>query len=306
MTARPPRPYRVSICTVTPFDERGRLDDAAVVALVERVAGQGLGLAVGTASPGEGFSLSLEETEHFLSTVVRVAAGRVPVCAMGYEPRSAAQLKPIVRAAERAKVDVMQLYTVDPGHAMKATANELLRYFRTLLDDISIPAAISTHHYNGLVPLPVLAELLDRHPRIHAIHCTSEVDYLQRLLALVDGRCDVLVGGPMQALSTFALGGQGFLCTEGNLAPVVCGELLRAIRSGEWEAARVAYRRLIGLFAANVWPGGSVRFLKTAMKVLGIPGWHPRAPFELLDAEAEREVARALRGIGLPEWVGRV
>lgn len=300
------RPYRASVCTVTPFDDARRLDDDAVVHLVERIAEQGVGLAIGTASPGEGFALSLKETERFYDLVVRTAAGRVPVCAMGVEPRNADQLRPIIRIAERAGIDVMQLYTVDPGHAMKVTDSEMERYFATLLDEMTIPAAISTHIYNGLVPLDVLGRLLDRYDTIATIHCTSEVNYLQQLVDLVDGRCDILVGGPMQALSTLAIGGQGFLCSEGNIAPVVCGELQTALRAGDLVAAKRAYRQLNGVFSLNRWPGGTVRFLKTAMRLLGLPGAHTRPPFEPLDAEKVAIVRDAMFALDLPEWRGRI
>lgn len=300
------RPYRASVCTVTPYDDAGRLDDAAVTHLVERIAGQGVGLAIGTASPGEGFALSLEETERFYDLVVRTAAGRVPVCAMGVEPRNADQLRPIIRIAERTGIDVMQLYTVDPGHAMKLTDPEMERYFTTLLDEMTIPAAISTHVYNGLVPLDVLGRLLDRYDTIATIHCTSEVNYLQQLVDLVDGRCDILVGGPMQALSTLAIGGQGFLCSEGNISPVVCGELQAAIRAGDLVAAKTAYRQLNGVFSLNRWPGGTVRFLKTAMRLLGLPGAHTRPPFEPLDEEKAAIVRDAMFALDLPEWRGKI
>ena len=236
-------PYRAAVCTVTPFDEAGRLDEAAVEDLVERIASAGASLCIGTASPGEGFALSLEETERFFDLVVRTNAGRVPVCAMGVEPRNDGQLRPIVRLAEQAKLDTMQLYTVDPGHAMKLTDDELERFFAALLDEMTIPAVISTHVYNGLVPLGVLARLLDHYPNIAAIHCTSEVNYLAQLLETVDGRCEVLVGGPMQALSVHALGGQGFLCSEGNITPVLCGELQDALRTGDLAAAERSYRQ---------------------------------------------------------------
>jgi dihydrodipicolinate synthase/N-acetylneuraminate lyase len=45
-----------------------------------------------------------------------------------------------------------------------------------------------------------------------------------------------------------------------------------------------------------------MRFLKTGMKVLGLPGWHLRPPFVALDAAAEAHVARGLRELGLAEW----
>jgi 4-hydroxy-tetrahydrodipicolinate synthase len=294
--------YRAVTCTVTPFDEAGRLDEAGIEDLVDRIAGAGVSLAVGTASPGEGFALSLDETARFFDIAKRAAAGRVPICAMGVEPRNAEQLRPVIRLAEQAHLDVMQLYTIDPGHAMKLTDSEMERYFATLLDEMTINAAISTHAYNGLVPLNVLGRLLDNYPTITTIHCTSEVNYLSQLLALVDGRCEVLVGGPMQALSTLAMGGHGFLCSEGNLVPQLCGEIQGAIRSGDSDAADGFYRKLIEVFALNIWPGGTVRFLKAAMRILGLPGSYTRPPFEVLEGAKAEQLAAAMKGLAIPEW----
>jgi 4-hydroxy-tetrahydrodipicolinate synthase len=302
----PDRPYRVAVCTITPFDQNGGLDEAGIEHLVESIAAAGVSLCIGTASPGEGFALSLDDTERFFDIVVRTNAGRVPVCAMGVEPRNDGQLAPIVRLAEQAKLDTMQLYTLDPGHAMKLTDDELERFFSTLLDDMTIPATISTHVYNGLVPLNVLGRLLDNYPNISAIHCTSEVNYLLQLLDLVDGRCEVLVGGPMQALSVHALGGQGFLCSEGSIAPVLCGELQHALRSGDLAAAERFYRQMIGVFSLNIWPGGTVRFLKTAMQILGLPGGFTRPPFAHLDDAATASLIPRMRALELPEWQGRI
>jgi len=294
--------YRAAVCMVTPFDQSGRLDEAGIEHLVAGIAGAGVSLALGTASPGEGFSLSLDETARFFDIANRTAAGRVPVCAMGVEPRNADQLRPIIRLAEQAGLDMMQLYTVDPGHAMKLTDGELERYFATLLDEMTINAAISTHAYNGLVPLGVLGRLLDRYPAITTIHCTSEVNYLNQLLDVVDGRCEVLVGGPMQALSALALGAHGFLCSEGNLVPRLCGQLQQAIRSGDSDGADGFYRQLIGVFSLNVWPGGTVRFLKAAMQNLGLPGAHTRAPFEILGGADAEQLARSMKALALAEW----
>jgi 4-hydroxy-tetrahydrodipicolinate synthase len=302
MSDRSRQGYRAVTCTVTPFDEAGRLDEAGIENLVEAIAGAGVSLALGTASPGEGFALSLDETARFFDIAKRAAAGRVPICAMGVEPRNADQLRPVIRLAEQAHLDVMQLYTVDPGHAMKLTDREMERYFATLLDEMTISAAISTHAYNGLVPLPVLSRLLDNYPNITTIHCTSEVNYLSQLLALVDGRCEVLVGGPMQALSVLAMGGHGFLCSEGNLVPKLCGDIQRAIRAGDSDAADGFYRQLIAVFSLNVWPGGTVRFLKAAMRILGLPGCYTRPPFEVLDGDRAEQLARSMKALALTEW----
>ena len=102
---------------ITPFDTEGRLDEAAIELLAERIVDAGLGLALGTASPGEGHSLTPSETERLYAAGKRVAAGRVPVVAMGCEQRSAAEFAPFIRIAEQVGVDAVQLYQMELMHA---------------------------------------------------------------------------------------------------------------------------------------------------------------------------------------------
>ena len=67
---------------------------------------------------------------------------------------------------------------------------------------------------------------------------------------------------------------------------------------------------MIRLFAANTWPGGSMRWLKASMRVLGLPGWHLRAPWHALtDAEMPLVVQRltdldftSQEGLAPPRW----
>jgi 4-hydroxy-tetrahydrodipicolinate synthase len=143
---------------------------------------------------------------------------------------------------------------------------------------------------------------MDRYDNIAGFHCTSEVPYLNRLIELVDGRGVIYVGGPMHALTVHALGGQGFLCTEGNLAPQLCGSFASALREGDLAGAESLYARLIAVHTANIWPAASVRFLKTSMKLLGLPGHHPRPPFDLLDAQAESQLRGVLKRLSVEEW----
>ena len=50
-------------CTITPFDDTGALDEGAWEAMLRRIGGTGMGVYAGSASPGEGHSLTLAETE---------------------------------------------------------------------------------------------------------------------------------------------------------------------------------------------------------------------------------------------------
>ncbi len=298
-----PRALSAFVCTITPFDERGALDEAALTWIVDRVGAAGLGVFLGSASPGEGHALSAKETARLYEVAIEAMRGRAPVRAMGAEPRSAAELLETVRIAEDVGVDAMQLYSLDLGHSSRPTDAELERYFRTLLEGMRIPAVLSSHHFGGyVIPIDIIGRLLDDHPHLIGINVTSaDLAYVTQVVEVADGRADVHVGGPMQALSILALGGQGFLCTEGLFAPRLAASIIERYRAGDLAGTFAAYGSLIRFFAGNSWTGGSIRFTKAAMRLLGLPGWHARPPYVPLPDEALPRVEAALVAAGIPE-----
>ena len=66
---------------VTPFDEQGRIDVPALERLVRWQVDAGIDGLVPCGTTGEGATLRAEEHTQVIETVVRIAAGRVPVTA---------------------------------------------------------------------------------------------------------------------------------------------------------------------------------------------------------------------------------
>ncbi len=293
------------VCAVTPFAADGSLDKLGVEHLVGRFAEAGVGTYVGGSSPGEGYALSLAETEELYGLAAGAMAGRQPVRAMGIEPHSAEELLPILRLAESVGLDGVQLYSLDCGHGNRPTPQEQESYFRTLLEAVELPAYISSHFAGGyLVPLDVLGRLLQDYPHLSGFNVTTpDVGYLTRVVELADGRVDVHVGGPLQALTAVAVGAQGFLSADGNLAPRLCASLIASLAADDMVAAQASYARLMQMFRINRW-GGSMRWLKTAMRVWDLPGHHLRPPFLPLDETGEAVVRRELEALELAATEG--
>lgn len=302
------RPRSTFCCSVTPFTPEGALDEDAIRLLVERWAAAGVGAYLGTASPGEGHSLTLAETERLYATAKEAAAGRIQVRAMGREPRSADELMPILDLAADVGLDAMQLYSLDLGHGMKPTPAEQERYFRELLEHARLPTVLSTHFLSTfLIPIDVIARLLDDYPQLIGINCTSpDLTYVGAVLDVARGRADVHVGGPQQALTALAMGAQGFLSTEALLIPRTCGEIIRCYDRGDLEGAAAAYAEVMRFSRINVWADGSVRFTKAAMTILGLPGGTLRRPFlPLGEADVER-LRQSLDALDIDELRVRV
>ncbi|HSO95658.1 MAG TPA: dihydrodipicolinate synthase family protein [Acidimicrobiia bacterium] len=283
------------VISITPFTADGALDEAGLRAHLGRLAAAGIGVYLAGSGSGEGYTLDTGEVERVLAVGAEVLGGRVPVRAMGVEPRTAAQMVEMARVAARSGVEAMQLYSLDQGHGNRPTRAELDRYLRTVLDAATLPVVLSTHQSVGYLLAPdLIGALLDDYDQVIGVNCsTLDVSYLLRVIEAVDERADVHVGGPLHALTCLALGGQGYLSSDGNLAPRLCVSVIDAYRSGDLAACHAAFRTVMRLFAATRDAGG-VAATKAALDLLGLPGGPPRPPRLPLDAPGRERVQRTI------------
>jgi 4-hydroxy-tetrahydrodipicolinate synthase len=198
---------------------------------------------------------------------------------MGVEPRRAADMIALVRRAQAAGLDAAQLYSLDPGHGRRPRPDEQEAYFRDVLDAVDFPSIISTHQSVGYFVRPeLLARLIDEYPQVIGVNVTNpDPTYLVRVLDAVRDRVDVHVGGPVQAVTALALGAQGYLVSEANLAPKVCAHVVDGWERADLDASARAFTTVMRLFAV-VQAHGGVSGIKAALTRLGLPGGLPRKP----------------------------
>jgi 4-hydroxy-tetrahydrodipicolinate synthase len=281
------------VISITPFGADGQVDEPALRAHLERMAAANLGVYVGGSGSGEGYALTAAETGRVLEIAASTLGRRVPVRAMGVEPRTATEMVALVRAAQHAGVDAAQIYSLDLGHGRVPRADEQEAYFRDVLDATTFACVLSTHQSVGYSLDPeLIGRLLSDHPHVIGVNCTHpDLGYLIRVLDVVGDRAEVHVGGPMQALAALALGANGYLVSEANLAPRTCAALTAAWSDEELSAAAVAYATIMRLFGV-VQTHGGVSGIKAALGALGLPGGRPRRPrLEVPDAWAKAILA---------------
>jgi 4-hydroxy-tetrahydrodipicolinate synthase len=266
------------VISITPFRADGSLDEDGLRKHLQRMANGGIGVYLGGGGSGEGYVLTSDELDRILQIGVAELRGRVPVRAMGTEPRSAADMIAFVRRAADAGVDAVQVYSLDQGHGHRPGRDEIQAYFDDVLSAVSVPCVLSTHQSVGYtVPVDMLCAFLDRYPHVIGVNCThQDLRYLAAVIDAVSDRVPVHVGGPMQALTSWALGATGFLCSEANLAPELCMAVVEAYRAGDMAVFERfnAMQRL-----SNVLYGaGGIRATKGVLNRLGLPGGPPRRP----------------------------
>ncbi len=275
-----PRPPSAFVIGITTFDEQGKLDENAYRVHCRRMAAAGVGFYAGGSSPGEQYSMTPGEGERILQIAVEELKGKVPVRAMGVEPRNAKQMLEFLEIAGASGVEATQIYSLDLGHGNKPTDGEMEKYFRTCLEATVIPAVLSSHQSMGyFVPAEMMKRLTDDYPHLVGIHATSpDIGYLVKILELLPDRVSVHVGGEMHAITALAMGASGFLSSQGNIAPKLCQSVINYWQAGDYPRAFEAYHRINRLLFRPVSGGAAVRWTKATLKVLGLPGMHLRDP----------------------------
>ena len=153
----------VYVISLTPFDEKERLDEGALRAHLQRMKTAGIGVYAGGAGSGEAYTLSLDEMRRVLEIAVEELQGSVPVRAMGVEPRTAKEMVAFGKLCGQVGVDAMQVYSLDIGHVGKPSNDEIERYLDDVLSSIEVPAVISTHFSVGyFVPVTVMSSVSSR------------------------------------------------------------------------------------------------------------------------------------------------
>jgi 4-hydroxy-tetrahydrodipicolinate synthase len=296
---------RTFVISITTFDDDGMLDEPALRAHLRRMAAAGLGVYVGGSGSGEGYALTANETARLLEIAAQELHGRVPVRAMGVEPRNAPEMIAVVRAARAAGVDAAQIYSLDLGHGRMPRADEQDAYLRDVLDATAFPSVISIHQSVGYFLDPELVgHLLDDYPHVIGVNCTHpDLGYLVRLMEIIDGRAELYVGGPMHALSALALGANGYLVSEANLAPRLCAAVTDAWARGDLAAAGNASRTVMELFTV-VQAHGGVSGIKAALTTLGLPGGRPRRPRLEVPEAWTKAILGAVDALGVPAIEG--
>jgi 4-hydroxy-tetrahydrodipicolinate synthase len=283
------------VISLTPFDEHDRFDADAFRRHLRRLRDAGIGVYVGGGGSGEGYTLTRDEVRDILHIAAEELNGHVPVRAMGVEPRSAKEMLDLGAMVADAGIEAMQVYSLDAGHGRMPRPDELETYFCDILDDLPVKAVLSTHQSVGYwLQIDALKRIVDRYDNVIGINVTNpDVTYLIRVIDAVGDSIEVHVGGAMQGLTVLALGGNGFLTSEGNLAPRLTQSVIDHWIAGRYAESHDAFARVLRLYTSLSVVGG-VSGTKAALNQLGLPGGYPRKPRLPVTPEWEARIATIL------------
>jgi 4-hydroxy-tetrahydrodipicolinate synthase len=299
--------YSAIVHSLTPFDDKFRLDENALRRHLRRLAEGGVSVYLGAAGAAEGYTLTRDERDRVLAIAVEELKGKTPVRAAGVEPRDAAEMVEFLRTAEKLKVDAAQVYSLDMGHGLVPSRKEIEKYFMTALEATSLPLVISNQQKVGYpLPLDLIEQLAARYPNLAGFaYDVSDTFYMIELLKRLGDRLEIHCSGTENAMFTLAMGGNGYQGMEGNIAPRLAASVVSGFVAKDIQLMQESFRKLMLLRAILRGPVRSnQRGAKPLLNAFGLGGGYVRPPRLTLGGDELEEVIRSVQALEIPEMAG--
>ena len=230
---------------VTPF-RNGAVDYDRLTKLVEMQISYGVDGISPVGTTGESPTLSFEEHERVIATVVQLVNGRCKVLA-GSGANSTAEALHLTR---HAKADGADFSLQVAPYYNKPTQEGLYRHFATIADSCDIPIVI--YNVPGRSGVSVSAETIARLAKNHNVagvkEASGSVDRVSEILDLCD--IPVLSGDDALTVPMMSIGAVGVVSVASNIIPKEMKQLVDLCNAGAFDQARAMHRKLYKFFKA--------------------------------------------------------
>jgi N-acetylneuraminate lyase len=220
---------------VTPMQADESVNYSALETLAHSQLARGVEGFYCCGSSGEGPLLRFDERRQILATLVDAAAGKVPVISHVGTPRT----RDAVILAKNAEQDGASAVSLVPPYYYKYSREEIITYYRRVLDAISIPVILyNIPQFTGVELDSLSAEALLSDEQVLGVKHTSHNLYsLERMIARHPEK--VFFNGFDEIfLSSLAVGATATVGTTVNLQPELFIALRHAFRQGDIPRAR--------------------------------------------------------------------
>jgi 4-hydroxy-tetrahydrodipicolinate synthase len=275
---------------ITPF-KNGEVDVEALEGLVEFQIEHGVNGLVPCGTTGETPALSEEEDRVVVETVVRAAAGRVPVVAGTGSNSTDMAIKYTKMAKEVGADGSLQV----APYYNKPTQEGLFRHFATIAESTDLPLIL--YNIPGRTSVTISAETMARLAEIPNIVGVKDSTLSMNMISDIKRGCgeefDILSGDDPMTLPLIALGGVGVISVASNVAPGAVSDMVGALLEGDWERGRELHYELLPLFRALFVETNPIP-VKTAASLLGLCSDEMRLPMIPLSGENLRILQRVM------------
>ena len=282
---------------ITPFQEDGSLDEAALTRLVESQVAAGISGVIPVGTTGESPTLSHEEHAKVIDITVKAAAKRILVIA-GTGSNATTEAVELTKEAEKLGADAS--LQVAPYYN-KPSAEGLYRHFRKVADSVAIPIVLySIPGRCGIeIPVSVVVRLAADCPNIVAIkEAGGSVERVNQLRAALPETFQILSGDDSLTLPFMASGAVGVISVASNIIPAEVQGLVESFLQRDLVKAQELHARYYPLFRDLFIEPNPVP-IKTALSAKGICGSNVRLPLCEMTDSSRDVLMKTLRSVGI-------
>jgi 4-hydroxy-tetrahydrodipicolinate synthase len=289
---------------VTPFNEKGDLDEPALRKLVRRQVAGGVSGVVPCGTTGEAVTLDPDEHERVVAITVEEArtGHRAVRVVAGCGSNDTRKSQKLAERCRRAGADALLVVT---PYYNRPTPRGLLEHFKAVADAGRLPVvAYNVPGRTGLNMLPETVLQLAEDTRFWAVkEASGSLDQVCEILRHRPEGFSVLSGEDSLALPMIACGGDGVVAVVSNETPAALVALVQAALAGERDEAARLQALLFPLMRANFRESNPIP-VKWALHRLGLIQDVLRLPLVPLSKAQHKPVEDAMKEAGLLDAEG--
>lgn len=267
----------------TPFKKDGQVDYAGLEKNMDFYAKSGIKGYLALGSNGENKSLTSEEKEKVLKTIIDNKGKDQSVMA-GCIFESTFETITYAKKFEKLGADFLTL--LPPSYFKKQMTDPvLIKYFNDVADAVNTPCLLyNAPQFCGGTTLSVkLVQECAKNPKIVGLKDSSTGNIESFLFGARD-IMNVMAGSANFFMSTVIMGGSGGVVSLANAFPVIINDLYKLILAKKYEEAFALNEKILRL-NKGVSGAGGVAAVKYAMDLAGLNGGDPRLPLLPLPEE---------------------
>ena len=284
-----------AVALVTPF-ANGHVDTAAIERLVEMQLAGGTSAIIACGTTGEPTTMTTEEKELTVRTVVKAVAGRVPVVA---GTGSNCTQNVIDTAKRYADIGCAAQLVVTPYYN-KTTQEGLYQHFMAVADQTSLPIVI--YNVPTRTALDISPEVLDRLACCEKFIALKEssynLPYVMEKIRHVGGRLAIYSGNDDMIVPMMALGAEGVISVAANVVPELVAKIANSYLAGDHATSLDVQLKLMPLICA-LFAEVSPIPCKAAMEMMGLCGGELRLPLVPISECNRAKLRDALISVGV-------
>ena len=281
---------------ITPFNEDGSVDYAALTHLVNDQIDNGAGFICALGTTGETPCLTPEECNEIKRTVVKTVDGRVPVL-LGISDNCTARLVNTVKNTDLGGVD--GILSAAPSYN-KPVQEGIYRHFMALSQASPLPIVL--YNIPGRTGVNISADtvlrLVNDTDNIVAVkEASGNITQMDDIIKNKPENFNVISGDDGITFPLITLGAIGVISVIGNAFPREFGRMVRLGLAGDYDSARTIHHRFTELFSL-LFVDGNPAGVKSMLNMMGFMENKlrlPLVPTRITTYERMREVLNALR-----------